>query len=100
KLVGWIAHYLIGVSFAFLLPAFWGTAWLRQPTIGPALLVGVATVAMPFLLMQPGMGAGIAASRTPRPNAARFHSFMTHTVFGLGLYASAWAVRCLGMGST
>lgn len=100
KLVGWIAHYLIGISFAALLPAFWGTAWLRQPTIGPALLVGVATVAMPFLLMQPGMGAGIAASRTPRPNAARLHSFMTHTVFGLGLYASAWAIRGLGMGST
>ena len=39
--------------------------------------------------MQPGMGAGIAASKTPKPNAARLRSAMTHTVFGLGLYASA-----------
>jgi len=58
---------------------------------GPALAVGIGTVAAPFFLMQPGMGAGIAASRTPRPNAARLQSLLTHAVFGLGLYVSAWA---------
>lgn len=89
RLVGWSAHYLIGVAFAALLPAFWGAEWLRQPTIGPALLVGVGTVAAPFLLMQPGMGAGIAATRSPRPAAARLQSLVTHTIFGLGLYAAA-----------
>jgi hypothetical protein len=40
--------------------------------------------------MQPGMGAGIAARRTPRPSAARFQSVVTHTIFGLGLYAAGW----------
>jgi hypothetical protein len=93
RLIGWAAHYLTGISFAALLPGIWGFAWIRQPTIGPALLVGVGTVAAPFLLMQPGMGAGIAASRTPRPAAARFQSLVTHTVFGLGLYAAARAIR-------
>ena len=39
--------------------------------------------------MQPGMGAGIAASRTPHPAAARFNSLLTHAIFGLGLYAAA-----------
>ena len=38
--------------------------------------------------MQPGMGAGIAASRTPRPAAARVQSLLTHAIFGLGLYAT------------
>jgi hypothetical protein len=57
------------------------------------LLVGVATVAAPFLVMQPGMGAGIAASRTPRPGAARLQSLVTHTVFGLGLYAGGWLAQ-------
>src|SRR5687768_251756 len=61
--LGWTAHYLIGMSFALVLLAIWGLGWPRQPTIGPALLVGVATVAAPFLLMQPGMGAGFFASR-------------------------------------
>lgn len=89
RLTGWVAHYVIGLVFAALLPAVWGFAWMRQPTLGPALLVGVCTVAAPFLLMQPGMGAGIAASRTARPAAARLQSLVTHTVFGLGLYAAA-----------
>jgi Protein of unknown function (DUF2938) len=46
--------------------------------------------------MQPGMGAGIAASRTPRPGAARVQSLLTHAIFGLGLYAAAWLQSNLG----
>ncbi|MBL8201389.1 MAG: DUF2938 domain-containing protein [Chromatiales bacterium] len=91
RLIGWTAHYLTGIAFAALLLATWGLAWIQRPTIGPALVVGLATVAAPFLLMQPGMGAGIAASRTPRPGAARAQSLITHAVFGLGLYAAGWA---------
>jgi hypothetical protein len=91
--IGWSAHYLAGISFAALLIGIWGSAWIRQPAIGPALLVGVCTSAAPFLLMQPGMGAGIAASRTPRPGAARLQTLVTHTIFGLGLYAAGQAIR-------
>jgi hypothetical protein len=91
RLTGWTAHYLIGITFAALVPGIWGLAWLRDPTIGPALAVGLGTVAAPFLVMQPGMGAGIAARRTPRPAAARLQSLITHAVFGLGLYASGRA---------
>lgn len=93
RLIGWTAHYLTGIAFAALLPGIWGTAWIRQPTIGPALLVGVGTVAAPFLLMHPGMGAGLAASRAPRPASARLQSLVTHAIFGLGLYAAGWATR-------
>jgi Protein of unknown function (DUF2938) len=95
RLFGWTAHYLIGIAFAAALLAIWGLDWIRHPTIGPALIVGVGSVAAPFLLMQPGMGAGIAASRAPRPAAARFHSLVTHGVFGLGLYAAGWMVCSL-----
>jgi hypothetical protein len=80
-IVGWSAHYLIGIAFAFLLP--------QQPALAPALLVGIATVAAPFFIMQPAMGAGIAAGRAPRPNIARLQSLVTHGIFGLGLYAGA-----------
>lgn len=95
RLIGWTAHYLVGIGFAAALIAIWGLAWVQQPSIGPALIVGIATVAAPFLLMQPGMGAGIAASRTPDPGAARLQSLITHAVFGLGLYAGGWAARLL-----
>ena len=91
RLIGWTAHYLIGIAFAAVLLAIWG----RHPTIGPALIVGISSVAAPFLLMQPGMGAGVAASRTPRPAIARLHSLVTHGIFGLGLYAAGWATSLL-----
>lgn len=89
RLLGWGAHYLIGVVFALLLVAICGAEWVREPTLLPALAWGLVTVAAPFLLMQPGMGAGVAASRTPRPNVARLQSLITHAVFGVGLYGSA-----------
>lgn len=98
RAIGWTAHYAIGIAFAFLLAAFWGIAWFARPTPGPALLVGVLTVAAPFLIMQPGMGAGIAARRTPRPAAARFHSFITHAIFGVGLYLGGLTAQLLLQG--
>ena len=97
RLIGWGAHYLIGIAFAGLLLGVWGLAWIQQPRIGPALAVGIGSVAAPFLVMQPGMGAGIAASRTPRPAAARLQSLATHAIFGLGLYAAGWSTRLLYM---
>jgi hypothetical protein len=95
RLIGWTAHYAIGIAFAAVLLAVCGPAWARQPALGPALVVGIGSVAAPFLIMQPGMGAGIAASRTPRPAAARVQSLVTHTVFGLGLYAAGWMTKLL-----
>lgn len=93
RLIGWTAHYLTGIAFAAVLIGIWGLGWIRQPAIGPALVVGIGTVAAPFLLMQPGMGAGIAASRTSRPGAARLQSLIMHTVFGIGLYAAGWVAH-------
>lgn len=96
EFVGWSAHYLIGIAYAALLPLLWGAAWWREPTLGPALAVGLGTVFAPFLLMQPGMGAGFFASRTPRPAIARLHSLAMHAVFGLGLCLTALALHAIG----
>ena len=95
RVIGWTAHYLIGVAFAALLIAMTGRDWLRHPTPWPALLFGVVSVLAPFLLMQPGMGAGIAASRTPNPSAARRQSLATHAIFGFGLYLAGHVARLL-----
>ena len=95
RVIGWTAHYGIGCSFAAILLGARGLAWVHHPTLGPALAVGIVTVAAPFLVMQPALGAGIAASRTPRPAAARTQSLLTHAIFGLGLYAAGWAARSL-----
>jgi hypothetical protein len=88
--LGWITHYTIGIGFAILFVLLVSDAWLAHPTLLPALGFGVVTVVVPFFTMQPALGLGIAASRTPNPTSARLKSLMTHTMFGLGLYVSAY----------
>jgi hypothetical protein len=88
---------VIGAAFAAVLLLAWGSAWACRPSIVPAMIVGVGSVAAPFLVMQPAMGAGVAASRTPSPATARVRSLVTHTVFGLGLYVAAWGASLVGV---
>lgn len=87
--LGWATHYAVGVAFAALLVGTQGVGWVRQPTPLPAVLTGVATVVMPLFVMQPAMGAGFAARRTPAPLANCLRSLANHTVFGVGLYLAA-----------
>jgi hypothetical protein len=77
RLIGWTAHYVTGVIFAAVMVALWGP----EPAIGPALAVGLGSVAAPICVMQPAMGTGF-----------RWQSFATHAVFGLGLYAAAFVL--------
>ena len=90
--VGWIAHYVIGAFYAIVLVAITSSDWLIHPTLVPALLFGVVSVVVPFLIMQPSFGMGVAAAKTPNPTQARLKSLMAHTVFGVGLYASAFGL--------
>ena len=88
-LIGWGAHYLIGIIFATFLLSICGLNWARHPSLLPAFIVGWSTLVAPFFIMQPCMGAGIAASKTPNPTQARLRSLLAHTIFGFGLYAAA-----------
>ncbi|MEH6497157.1 MAG: DUF2938 domain-containing protein [Pseudomonas marincola] len=92
-LIGWGAHYLIGIIFAGALLAVVGLDWTTAPTLIPPIAIGVLSVAAPLFIMQPCMGAGVAASKTPNPNVSRLRSLIAHTSFGIGLYLSAafWA---------
>jgi hypothetical protein len=95
RLIGWCAHYSIGVTFAALLLSTFGLGWARSPSWFPALLIGVVTVLAPLLVLQPAMGAGIASSRTARPLFNGLKSLVTHTVYGFGLYLAALATAAL-----
>jgi hypothetical protein len=90
--VGWAAHYTIGAVFALAFVGLAGGGWIARPTLPPALLYGVGTVVFPFFILQPSLGFGVAASKTPRPGQARLKSLATHTVYGLGLYICALGV--------
>lgn len=95
--VGWIAHYMIGVTFAIVFVALVGNNWLQHPTLMPAIIFGVVTVVAPFFIMQPSFGLGFAASKMPNPMQARLRSLMNHTAFGVGLYLFALLVNWLLM---
>jgi hypothetical protein len=94
-LMGWTAHYAIGISFALLLLSTFGLKWARTPSLLPALLIGVVTVLAPLLILQPAMGAGIASTNTPTPILSSLKSLVTHTVYGLGLYLAALTTAAL-----
>ena len=89
---GWLTHYAAGVAFAGLLFAVQGPGWVNNPSLLPAIAVGIGTVVVPLFVMQPAMGAGIAASKTPKPLKNCIRSLANHAVFGLGLYVAAVVV--------
>jgi len=87
--LGWIAHYAIGISFAGLLVSIAGIDWVHRPTAMPAILTGVATVVAPLFIMQPAMGSGVASLKTATPLRNCLKSIANHAVFGCGLYLAA-----------
>jgi len=90
--LGWLTHYLIGIAYAVLLVGLLGTGWLGQPTFLPALVLGVVTVAVPWFVMQPAMGAGFLALKTPTPLMNCLRNLANHAVFGTGMYLAGAAL--------
>lgn len=91
--LGWIMHYLIGALFAGIVLLLWGLDWARNPTLLPALIVGVVTVGCGWFILQPGMGFGLAASKRPNANQVRLIGLINHVVFGLSLWLAALLMR-------
>ncbi|UOO89406.1 DUF2938 domain-containing protein [Vitreoscilla massiliensis] len=52
-------------------------------------LYGSATAVLPFFIMQPLMGMGIAARNTATPWRNRGKSLVVHVLFGLSVYVVA-----------
>jgi hypothetical protein len=91
--LGWIFHYAVGIAYGILLVVITGPGWLATPTFLPAWIWGIVTIAGGWFLLQPGLGIGWAASKTPNPTKSRFLGLVAHTVFGFGLYATALLIR-------
>ncbi|NOI67166.1 DUF2938 domain-containing protein [Vibrio sp. 99-8-1] len=87
--LGWSLHYLIGIVFALILVLLMGEAWLADPSMIVALNTGIVTLIFPFFIIQPCLGFGIAASKTPSPWKARGLSLLAHSFYGLGLFVTA-----------
>ncbi|WP_323766420.1 DUF2938 domain-containing protein [Marinovum sp.] len=87
--LGWGVHYFVGLSYGVLFALLAGHDWLDAPSFLPLWAYALVTVGAGWFLLQPGMGLGWAAARTPNPWKVRGMGLVAHTVFGLGMYAVA-----------
>ena len=87
--LGWTFHYAVGILYAGILIVFAGREWLSNPTFLPAWIVGLVTVGAGWFILQPGMGAGWAASLRPNPMQIRALNLVSHTVFAAGMFTTA-----------
>ena len=87
-------HYAIGT---FLTALFVLTAhrlgW-HATSLSPALVFGVCTSALPWLLMFPAMGYGFFGTHGPAGTRLFVSSLVSHVFFGLGLWV---AVRMMSL---
>lgn len=86
--LGWLFHYGVGVAYGILFLLLVGPSWLQEPDFLSAWIFAIATIAAGWFILQPGMGLGWAASKTPNPWKARGLGLVAHTAFGFGLWAS------------
>lgn len=89
--IGWIAHYAVGVFYGAILILV-VPGWVRNPAFLPAFILGMITIGAGWFLLQPGMGAGWAASLRPNPWKIRVLNICAHTVFAAGLFGTAWLI--------
>ncbi len=87
--IGWVFHYAVGIAFAAATLLIGGAAWTASPTLPLPMVVGLVTVGFGWFVLQPALGAGVAASRKPDANRIRTLNVAGHIVFGLGLWIAA-----------
>lgn len=92
-LIGWIAHYTIGILFAFSLLLLFGKKWLQTPNFLAAMIIGNLTLFFPLCILQPAMGFGVAFSKLPQAGILLIKIISIHIVYGLGLYFTAVALK-------
>ncbi|SEK52639.1 DUF2938 domain-containing protein [Pacificibacter marinus] len=87
--IGWLFHYAVGLAYGVVLAVIMGADWLASPTFLPAWIFAIVTIGAGWFILQPGLGVGIAASKTATPWKARGMGLLAHTAFGFGLWITA-----------
>ena len=87
--LGWALHYGVGVLYGVIWALLAGAEWLAEPSFVPVWIFSLITIAAGWFLLQPGMGLGWAAAKTPSPWKVRGMGLLAHTVFGAGMWGVA-----------
>lgn len=89
RLLGWALHYGVGIAYGVIFVALVGAGWLAAPTFLPIWIFSLVTIAAGWFLLQPGMGLGWAASKTPSPWKTRALGLVAHSIFAVGMFGVA-----------
>jgi len=84
--LGWVFHYMVAIAYVAVYLLSIRLILGEAPSFGTAIGFGIVTVAAPWFVLMPGLGAGVFATKAERPNFARLASLSVHTVFGVGIY--------------
>ena len=84
--IGWGFHYAVGIAYAALYLAISRLVLGSGPTLISALVFAIALLVVPWFVMQPALGLGFFAARTPHPSVTRIISISGHAAFGVGLH--------------
>jgi hypothetical protein len=90
--LGWLFHYGVGVLYGLAFVMIAGASWAAAPGFVPVWIFSLITIAAGWFLLQPGMGLGWMASKTPSPWKVRVLGLVAHTVFALGMWVVALAL--------
>ncbi|QLG44742.1 DUF2938 family protein [Costertonia aggregata] len=92
-IIGWTAHYIVGITFAIIFLAIVKSQWFQKPTWSKALIYGIVTLVFPLFMVWPTLGFGVAFSKTPIQGTLIIKAIGLHLVYGLGLYLTAFLIN-------
>jgi uncharacterized membrane protein YeaQ/YmgE (transglycosylase-associated protein family) len=86
-LLGYVAHYTIGVAFAVPYVLGWHALLGGPASPGWAVAYGIATTVASWFLVYPSMGFGAFGRWSPDGLKASLSPLVNHLLFGLGMAA-------------
>jgi len=87
--IGWTMHYLIGVLYGVVYVGLVVVVLSSAPTLLNGFLFGLASVVIPWFLMQPALGLGAMGAKAPNPNIPRYTALAAHCIYGVALYGGS-----------
>jgi len=87
--LGWVMHYLIGLIYGFAYVGLMVYGLDRQPSLLNGAVFGAASVAIPWFILQPGLGIGVMGRLAPNPWVPRLNALGSHIIYGVALFAGA-----------
>ena len=85
--LGWIIHYITGVSWTYLYFVMC-TYFSYEINLLNTIIFTSITTLLPFMVIQPFLGFGFFAYKTPSPIHSIRNSLIAHITFGVGIFYS------------